>query len=259
MTYQHREFQSRLRDAERLQLYAQSAVSNQRALSASLDEAKSRSQRWEMEAKEGLQRAARAEAERDAARNEALMAGMDADAAGSARVKVEYELARVQNALAALEEARRKAKDKASRMSIERVSLLLDLMTSKDEVSAIRAEALKEKKALEGAYEEGFDVFFNYGYGCCAFTHNIYGSQPEVPDGMPDTSKPLSLEFFIDPRCPPRAVSAKATTIDVHPGEVMNAPEREAPAAVLETDNSEVCEHIFATEVRPSNDPDFFT
>ena len=59
-------------------------------------------------------------------------------------------------------------------------------------MSAIHAEALKEKRALDEAYEEGFDVIFNYGYGCYAFAHNICGSQPEVPDGMSDTSKPLS-------------------------------------------------------------------
>ena len=67
-------------------------------------------------------------------------------------------------------------------------------------MSAIWAEALKEKKDLEEVYEEGFDVIFNYGYGCYAFVHNIYGSQPEVLDRMPDTSKPLSPEFFINPR-----------------------------------------------------------
>ena len=69
-------------------------------------------------------------------------------------------------------------------MADERVSLLLKLGTCKDEVSAIRAEALKEKEVLREAYEEGIDVIFNYGYGCCAFVHNICGSQPEVPDGM---------------------------------------------------------------------------
>ena len=58
------------------------------------------------------------------------------------------------------------------------------------------AETLKENKALREAYEDGFDVIFNYGYGCCAFAHNICGSLPEVPYGMSDTSKPLSLEFF---------------------------------------------------------------
>ena len=165
-------------------------------LSASLAKAESSSRGWENEAKGRVERMARAEAERDAARHDALMAHMDADAAGSAKAKVESELARVKNALAIVEEARRKADDEVSRLTYERVSLLLELGTFKDEMSAIRAEALKENKAPMEAYEEGFDVIFNYGYGCCAFEHNICGSQPEVPDGMSDTSKPLSAEFF---------------------------------------------------------------
>ena len=65
------------------------------------------------------------------------MAHMDADAAESARAKVESELARVQNALAVSEEARRKAEDEASHLGVERVSLLLELGTSKDEVFAL--------------------------------------------------------------------------------------------------------------------------
>ena len=90
---------------------------------------------------------ARVKAERDVARQEASMAHMDADATGSARTKVEFELARVQNALPVSEEARQKAEDKVSRLVMERVSLLLELKTSKDEVSALQAQALKEKKA----------------------------------------------------------------------------------------------------------------
>ena len=43
MTYQHQEFQSRLKDAERLRLYAQSTIYDHSALSASLVEAESRS------------------------------------------------------------------------------------------------------------------------------------------------------------------------------------------------------------------------
>ena len=164
------------------------------------------------------------------------MARMDADAAGSARVKVESKLARVQNALAVIEEARRKVEDEAIHMAVEQVSLLLELETNKDEMSALQAQALKEKKALDEAYEKGFDVIFNYGYGCCAFAHNIYGSQPLVPDGMPNTSKPLSPEFFINPGCPPSAVPAEVATIDVLSSEAMIAPEREVSAAVLETD-----------------------
>ena len=55
-------------------------------------------------------------------------------------------------------------------------------------------------------FDAGFNVIFNYGYGCCAFAHNICRSKLGIPDGMPDTSKPLPLEFFINPRCPSSAV-----------------------------------------------------
>ena len=117
MTFQHREFQSWLRDAERLRLYAQSVVSDHRALSASLVGVESSSRRWENDAKESVAKMARAEADRDATCHDASMARTDADAAGSARAKVESELSRVQNALTVVEEARRKAEDEASLLS----------------------------------------------------------------------------------------------------------------------------------------------
>ena len=88
-------------------------------------------------------------------------------------------------------------------------------------------------------------MIFNYGYGCCAFAHNIYGSQPVVPAGMPDTSKPLTLEFFIHSRCPQGTVPTKATTIDVRLGEAMIASEREVPTAVLKVDIGEASDHLY--------------
>ena len=78
-----------------------------------------------------------------------------------------------------------------------------------------------------------------------------------VPNGMPNTSKPLPPEFFINSRCPPGVVPAEAATIDVCPGEAMIAPEREVPAAVLETDISDAGEHLSASEVGLGNEPDF--
>ena len=99
-------------------------------------------------------------------------------------------------------------------------------------------------------------MIFNYGYGC-AFAHNICGSQPVVTDWMPNTSKPLPLNLFINPRCLSGVVPAEATTSDVRPGEEMIMPEREAPAAVLGIDISEAGEHLSATEVRLGNEPDF--
>ena len=65
------------------------------------------------------------------------MAHMDVNAVRSARDKVESELARVQNTHEVSKEARRKAEDEASRLAVEQVFLLLELRTSKDEVSAL--------------------------------------------------------------------------------------------------------------------------
>ena len=48
---------------------------------------------------------------------------------------------------------RRKTEDEASHLAVDLVSLLLELETSKDEVSSIRVQALKEKKALDEAYD----------------------------------------------------------------------------------------------------------
>ena len=79
---------------------------------------------------------------------------------------------------------------------------------------------------------------------------------PWVLDGMPGKSKPLSLEFFINPRCPPGAVLTEAATINVRLGEAMIASEREVPATVLEADISEVGEHLSASEVGLGNEPD---
>ena len=151
MTYQHREFHDRLRDAERLRLYAQSIISDHNVLSASLAEAESSSRHWENEAKGSVERMAYAKTERDVARHDALMSCMDADAAGNARARVESKLARVQSALAAVEEARRKADDEISHLTNERVSLLLELRTCKDEISTIQEEALRENEALREA------------------------------------------------------------------------------------------------------------
>ena len=74
---------------------------------------------------------------------------------------------------------------------------------------------------------------------------------------MSDTSKPLSPEFFINPRCPPGVVPAEAASIDVRRGEMTNAPEKEAPAVVLEMDHSKVGKHLSAAEVRPGKEPAF--
>ena len=228
MAFQHREFQARLREAKRLRLYAQSAFSDKKVLSASLMEAKSKSRRLELEAREAVERATRAKVERDVARHEVAMARLEINVTSSARAQMESELAQVQRALAASKDALRKmeceldvaqqalaasgeacrmAEEEASRMKDEQVLILVELRASKDELSAFRVEVAKEKKAFEVEYDAGFEAIFNYEYGCCAFRHNICGSKPKIPDGILGTSEPLTLEFFVNPRCPPVGAS----------------------------------------------------
>ena len=78
-----------------MRLYARSVVSDHKAQSASLAEAESISQGWENEAKESVEKMVRVNIERDVTLHNVSMARMDADATGSAKAKVESELARV--------------------------------------------------------------------------------------------------------------------------------------------------------------------
>ena len=107
-------------------------------------------------------------------------------------------------------EACRTAGEEVSRLIDEWVSLLVELGASKEELSAFCAEVAKEKKALKVEYDAGFEAIFNYGYGCYAFAHNIYGSKPKILDGMSGMSEPLTPKFFVNPRCPPVVVPAGA-------------------------------------------------
>ena len=67
MSLYHSEFVNRLRDAERLRLYVQLGISARESLDTSLKEVQLTARRWELEAKEAADKAARAEAEMDAA------------------------------------------------------------------------------------------------------------------------------------------------------------------------------------------------
>ena len=234
MALQHHEFELRLRDAKRLQLYVQSGMAEREMQSASLKEAELACRRLELEAKEPAERAARTEAERDAARHEAAMTKLQIERAVNTRAQVESELARVQHALAVAENARlraesecgvaqealtvageacRKAEEENSRLTNERLALVMELRTIKDDFAAFRENAVVDRETMEAKFDASGDTLFNYGYGCCVFTHNICRSKPQIPDGMSDPSVPLTPEFFANPRCPP-SISSIAPASD---------------------------------------------
>ena len=99
-------------------------------------------------------------------------------------------------------EACRKAEEESGRLTDERLALIIELGTIKDEFAAFREKAAVDRETMEAKFDSNDDVLFNYGYGCCVFKHNICGSKHQIPDGMPDPSIPLTPEFFANPRCP---------------------------------------------------------
>ena len=110
---------------------------------------------------------------------------------------MESERRVAQEALAATGEACTKAEEENSRFTDKRLSLVLELGTIKDEFAAFREKVVADREVMEAEFDASGDALFNYGYGCCVFTHNIYGSKPEIPYGMPNPSIPLTPDFFL--------------------------------------------------------------
>ena len=69
--------------------------------------------------------------------------------AGDARAWVKDDLARVRDALAVAEEAKRKAKAKTTQLEVGRMSLRLELGAEKDEASFFQFQFGKDKEAME--------------------------------------------------------------------------------------------------------------
>ena len=142
---------------------------------------------------------------------------------------MEDDLARVQEALVVVEEAKRKAKAETSRLEVERTSLLLELGAAKDEVSSLHSQAGKDTEAMEEDYQKDLKLIFSYGYGCCVFKHNICGNQLEVSNSMPDSSDLLPLEFFTNLGCPPALKAIEVTVAEAKQSEVTKEPAESAP------------------------------
>ena len=111
-------------------------------------------------------------------------------------MKANSERDAAQQALVAVEEARQKADEENSHLMNGRLSLLMELEVTRDDFVTFRAKTSAKKMEMEAEFDASSDVIFNYGYGCCAFSHNICGSEPLIPIGMPDTSTALTLEFL---------------------------------------------------------------
>ena len=146
--------------------------------SASLKEAELACRRLELEAKESVERAAQAEAERDVAHHEATMAKLEIEGAVNTQAQVDYELTRVQRTLAVAESARlkaeserevaqkavslareacTKAEEENNRLTDERLSLILELGTIKDDFTALREKAVADREAMKVEFDASGD------------------------------------------------------------------------------------------------------
>ena len=136
--------------------------------------------------------------------------------AEEARRRAEFEHGVSQEALATAGEACKKAEEENDHLANEKLALVLELGALKDDFAAFRDKATADREAMEAEFDSSGDMLFNYGYLCCAFTYNICGSKPQIPDKMSNPSIPLTAEFFANPCCPPGA-SAAASALDPMP------------------------------------------
>ena len=111
----------------------------------------------------------------------------------------------------ATKEAFQRVEEENGHLTNERLSLLVELGATKDDFATFWEKSFIERSALEAEFDASNDVIFNYGYGYCAFAHDIRGSKPKIPLRMPDTSTSLTPEFFVNPRCPPGSSFALST------------------------------------------------
>ena len=130
-----------------------------------------------------------------------------------ARRKAEFDYGTSQETLASMGEACKKAEEENNQLAEEKLALVIELGAVKDEFAVFREKAAADREIMEAAFDSSGDTLFNYDYGCCAFAHDIRGSKPEIPDGMPNPSVPLTTDFFANPRCPPGSLAA-ASSLD---------------------------------------------
>ena len=122
--------------------------------------------------------------------------------AEEARERAESKHRAAREVLAAAGEACKKEEEENGRLVDEKLALVIELRAVKDEFSAFREKAAADRETMEAEFNSSGNALFNYCYGCCVFTHNICGSKPQIPNGMSDSSIPLTPEFFSNPQCP---------------------------------------------------------
>ena len=91
----------------------------------------------------------------------------------SSRMKAESKREAAQKALSLVWEACTKTEEENNRLTDGQISLILEPGTLKYDFAALREKAVTNREVMEAEFDASDDTLFNYGYGCCVFTHNI--------------------------------------------------------------------------------------
>ena len=84
--------------------------------------------------------------------------------------------------MAIVGEACKKVEEENDHLAGEKLALVIELRAVKDDFAAFWEKAAANREMMKVEFDSSGDTLFNYGYGYCAFTHNICGSKPQIPD-----------------------------------------------------------------------------
>ena len=69
----------------------------------------------------------------------------------------------------------RKAEEENNRLTDERLALVMELGTIKDDFAAFQEKAFANRETMEAEFDARDDTLFNYGYGCCVLRTTYAG------------------------------------------------------------------------------------
>ena len=129
----------------------------------------------------------------------------------------------------------KKAEEENGYLADEKLALVIELGALKDEYAVFWEKTAVDRESMEAEFDSSGDNLFNYGYGCCAFEHNICGSKPEIPDSMPNPLVPITAKFFANPHCPSNTSAAASV-----PGSIVVIEEDRSTIILPTTDEETV-------------------
>ena len=162
-----------------------------------------------------------------------------ATSTGDAKARVEVDLTKALNSLAAVLEGRHRSEAeislleaelarieaKQAHIQAERASLLLELEASKGEASSLHARVEEDKEDMVKDYQGSLELIFAYDYGCCTFKTTSAGTGQRSWMACLTLQTNFLRNCFVNPRCPLAQAAIEAKDVEVDQGEAIEDSE----------------------------------